>query len=243
MAELKRLLISPTRLIETRFLLLNRDESHYLKRVLRLRTGDSLAITDGCGHLWEGSLVNKQRVMIHTQSCEHQHNLRPTLGVAVSVIRHGFDDVVRMTCELGIDVIQPLQCERSVPHAEYRPERWDNILREAVEQCERLWCPKIAQLSSLETWLAKTTGQIAVGVTRSHDVLALGDWLVREADPFQTIWLILGPEGGWTEAEQESFTVHSASLVHLGPFILRSSTAAIAGAVELVRWRELQINS
>ena len=56
-------------------------------------------------------------------------------------------------------------------------------------------------------------------------------------------WLIVGPEGGWTSAERDALDNHSVAPIHLGGSILRTSTAAVAGAVELVRWRDQQLNS
>ena len=56
----------------------------------------------------------------------------------MALVRRGMDDVMRMACELGVDHVQPLQADRSVPQAEHRPERWGVILQEAVEQSERL---------------------------------------------------------------------------------------------------------
>jgi 16S rRNA (uracil1498-N3)-methyltransferase len=165
------------------------------------------------------------------------------LGLAVSIIRRGFDDVVRMACELGIDTIQPLRCERTVLQAEHRPDRWNTIVREAVEQCERLWQPTVLELNSLESWLNSSSGQKAVGVTRTKKLEPLGDWLEQIAIPAQTTWLIVGPEGGWTSAERDALHNHSVAPIHLGPSILRTSTAAVAGAVDLVRWREQQLNS
>ena len=56
--ELRRLLIPPDRFVGSELIKLQNDESHYLRRVLRLRIGDSLAISDGCGQLWQAELVD-----------------------------------------------------------------------------------------------------------------------------------------------------------------------------------------
>ena len=240
--ELRRLLIPPDRFVGSELLELHKDESHYLRRVLRLRIGDPLAISNGCGQLWYAELVDEHTVRTHPHPYEQAVQPHPKLGVAVSIIRRGFDDVVRMACELGIDTIQPLRCERTVPQAEHRPDRWNTIVREAVEQCERLWKPTVSELNSLDLWLDCTSGQKAVGVTRTHDVAPLKNWLEQKTTPTQNTWLIIGPEGGWTSAELDALNHHSVAPIHLGSSILRTSTAAVAGAVELIRWREQQLN-
>ena len=70
--------------------------------------------------------------------------------------------------------------------------------------------------------------------------MSLAQWLrtIAPADPATTIWLIIGPEGGWTSSEMESLDQNAAVPVQLGETILRSATAAVAGSVEMVRWRE-----
>ena len=82
-----------------------------------------------------------------------------------------------------------------------------------------------------------------VGVTRETAPLALDQWLRHRADPAQLTWLMVGPEGGWTQEELNQFTQAKIQSVQMGSTILRSSTAAVAGAVELVRWRDGLISS
>ena len=153
-------------------------------------------------------------------------------------MRRGMDEVVRMACELGIDRIQPLRCDRCVPQADHRPERWASIIREAVEQCERLWMPQLHEVKGLSQWLGEVEGIRLVGVTRETAAPSLHQCLRHKSDPLQRTWLMIGPEGGWASAEQNLFVEAGLQPVHMGSTILRSSTAAVAGAVELVRWRD-----
>ena len=60
----------------------------------------------------------------------------------------------------------------------------------------------------------------------------------HQADPVQLTWLMIGPEGGWTTQELKQFAEAKIQHVQMGSTILRSSTAAVSGAVELVRWRD-----
>ena len=140
-AERRRLLLSPDRLDQGGSVLLNTDEQHYLRRVLRLRCGDKVDVIDGCGRLTRATLMEPQLLGLDSSVQLIEPQAQPQLGLAVALMRRGMDEVVRMACELGIDRIQPLRCERCVPQADHRPERWATIIREAVEQCERLWIP------------------------------------------------------------------------------------------------------
>ena len=237
-AERRRLLLTPDRLADAGPVLLNTEEQHYLRRVLRLRCGDRVDVIDGCGRLTVATLVEPQSLALDTAPLKIEPMAHPQLGLAVALMRRGMDEVVRMACELGIDLIQPLRCDRCVPQADHRPERWASIIREAVEQCERLWLPQLHEVKGLSQWLEEVEGIRLVGVTRETAAPSLHQCLRHKSDPLQRTWLMIGPEGGWASAEQNLFVEAGLQPVHMGSTILRSSTAAVAGAVELVRWRD-----
>ena len=242
-AERRRLLLTPDRLNKGGPVLLNTDEQHYLRRVLRLRCGEQVDVIDGCGRLTRATLVEPQLLALDTTPQQIEPLAQPQLGLAVALMRRGMDEVIRMACELGIDQIQPLRCDRCIPQAEHRPERWSAIVREAVEQCERLWMPELFELKDLSQWMGDDRGQRLVGVTRETAPPALTQWLRHQADPVQLTWPMVGPEGGWTREELRLFSEAKIQPVQMGSTILRSSTAAVAGAVELVRWRDGLISS
>ena len=242
-AERRRLLLTPDRFKEDGPVLLNTEEQHYLRRVLRLRCGERVDVIDGCGRLTVATLVDPQMLALDKSPQTMEPPAQPQLGLAVALMRRGMDEVIRMACELGIDRIQPLRCERCVPQAEHRPERWAAIVREAVEQCERLWVPQLHDVKDLSQWMGEAEGLRLVGVTRQTASPALQQCLRHQDDPVQLTWLMVGPEGGWTAAEQTLFAEAAVQPVQMGATILRSSTAAVAGAVELVRWRDGLISS
>ena len=241
-AELRRLLIESERLADrdrNGSLVLRDDERHYLRRVLRLRAGAPVAVVDGRGHLWEGWLQEEGELLLPGR-CETTVPAKtPQLGLAIALVRRGMDDVMRMACELGVDCIQPLQATRCTPQAEYKPERWELILKEAVEQCERLWMPRLLPLSSTNDWWSTPTSNdaLAIATTRLEGLTALGPWLQRETPENHCVWLAIGPEGGWDPQEQAHAVGEGWSPISLSEDILRSSTAAIAGVAALSSWR------
>ena len=243
MAERRRLLLTPDRLAEGGSVLLNIEEQHYLRRVLRLRCGGRVDVTDGCGRLFTATLVEPQWLELNSALQQTEPLAQPQLGLAVALMRRGMDEVVRMACELGIDRIQPLRCDRCVPQADHRPERWATIIREAVEQCERLWIPQLHEVNGLSEWIGEQDGLRLAGVTRELAAPSLGQCLRQQGIASQLTWVVIGPEGGWTSAEQSLFDEAGVRPVRMGATILRSSTAAVAGAVELVRWRDGLISS
>ena len=246
-AELRRLLIEPQRLAalsdRNRVLILTENERHYLRRVLRLRVNDPVAVIDGCGHLWSARLSTDAAVTLDTDPAapaETEALPRQQLGLAVALVRRGMDDLLRMACELGVDRFQPLQTARCTPQAEHRPERWSSILREAAEQCERLWQPTLQPLRSLEEWSPPPPSQLVVAVTRCDQAQELSLWLERAAAPDQDLWLVIGPEGGWTAEEMVLFGQRQWQPVGLATTILRTSTAGVCAAVKLSSWRRIR---
>ena len=249
MAERRRLLIDPARLRGAQALSrigLTDSEARYLKRVLRLRPGAEVHVVNGCGQLFstrlttEGDLALDSDLGVLPEAIAAPH---PPLGLAVSVMRRGMDEVMRMACELGVDRLQPLQAQRCVPQAEYRPDRWGVILREAVEQCERLWAPELLPVLSTDDWWGTLSAENLrlIAVTRDQACSDLSTVLAAQKCLPGGCWITIGPEGGWTSAERVSAAEAGWCGVGLGGTILRSSTAAVAAATALCSWRrELQ---
>lgn len=247
MAERRRLLIEPARLRDAqaaRSIALTTAEARYLKRVLRLRPGAEVHVVSGCGQLFSTRLTAEAELAFENDPAEPLQTLaapRPRLGLAVALMRRGMDEVMRMACELGVDCLQPLQAQRCVPQAECRPERWEVILREAVEQCERLWAPQLLPVLSSDDWWGSPSAQSLrlIAVTRDQACSDLTNLLTVQQPASDCCWIAIGPEGGWTSAELRSADEAGWCGVGLGDTILRSSTAAVAAATALCSWRRM----
>jgi 16S rRNA (uracil1498-N3)-methyltransferase len=145
-----------------------------------------------------------------------------------------------MVCELGVDRLQPLLAARSSIGAERRAGRWPAILREATEQCERLWLPDLAPAVEASSWLSKPAPGLAlIATTRQQPLPLLGSLLaaIPAGESNGAIELAIGPEGGWSPQEEALALAAGRQAVSLGPHILRCSTAAVAGLSLLSQWR------
>ncbi|MFM7286769.1 MAG: RsmE family RNA methyltransferase [Cyanobium sp.] len=267
--EWRRLLVCPQRLAACAGRLeLLAEENHYLRRVLRLRGGEQLALLDGQGRLWTARLelvAGRGRepqppalAVLEQPLAEPllvQPPPRPALELAVALPRLDADGALRMACELGIDRFTPLQAARSVvPPERVRAQRLQAIVREAVEQCERLWLPQLAPEQVASQWfgcqLAELTGAAAaelrlLATTRRPGLVLLEDLLQAHPGPGaplivpQWIRLAIGPEGGWTGEEEDQAAAAGWLPVSLGDTILRTSTAAVLAAGWMAAWRRL----
>jgi 16S rRNA (uracil1498-N3)-methyltransferase len=266
--EWRRLLVAPERLAACAGrLTLRAEESHYLRRVLRLRGGEQLALLDGRGRLWTarlelasppagagrgreaplGAVAVLEQPLSQPLQC--QPATSPALELAVAMPRLDGDALLRMACELGIDRFTPLLAARSVAMERPRPQRQQAIVREAVEQCERLWQPQLALEQEalhcfISTLAAPHAGDAAelrlLATTRREGLPCLEDLVLQPVQPLQWIRMAIGPEGGWTPDEELQAEAAGWRPVSLGETILRTSTAAVLAAGWLAAWRRRQ---
>lgn len=210
--ELRRLLIAPERIAaltaggqEPAWLALEPQEGHYLERVLRFRPGDRLALVDGVGQLWTAVLEPERRLRLEQSPeapLQRQAPPTPLLELAMAIPKREADLVWRMATELGADRLQPLLAKRGAPGERCPLERWRVIVREATEQCERLWHPQLDSPCEAGTWLARPASGIALLATTRRDALPLCSQRLRHLAEGASdsalpagIRLAIGPEG------------------------------------------------
>lgn len=242
MAEQRRLLIPPDRLRASGgALVLTEAERHYLERVLRLRAGEGFTVIDGAGGLCEATLRPGGRADLEPSQPPAPLPM-PQLGLLAALVRRDFDVLLRMATELGVDHLVPLQADRSPPvTSSGRAPRWGSLLREASEQCERLWLPRLGDVTPARTALAAVAGPQErrwLCLTRREGIPPLLDELQGADASGDAAWLIAcGPEGGWSPQEESLALAAGWQPVSLGPTILRSSTAAVAALTLLSQFR------
>jgi len=254
--EARRLLIAPERIAAAaaRILPLEPAESHYLRRVLRARPGDGVEVIDGAGGLWSARLAEDGGMQLEQPPAaplRRSPRPEPLLTLALAVPRRDPDLVWRMATELGADRLQPLVAARSVATGRFPLERWQTILREAAEQCERLWLPQLGEPVAAGSWLAPDQeaggaggGLKLLATTRRGGLPHLRTVLSQHPPQgIPGVSLAIGPEGGWSPEEEQLAEAAGWRPVSLGDAILRSSTAAVAGMTELVSWRSLRLSS
>ena len=248
MAELRRLLISDNRIKsavnENNHISLKPQEIHYITRVMRFRTGEHLHVVDGKGRIWLSQFIANGLIRLSSNFYNPlcQEILPKTLvGLAVVIPKQGFDDVLRMSCELGIDVVQPLHSEHGVLNKinEDRFIRWETIINESLEQSERLWKPELRNTIGFTDWLNNhtTKGSIAIAATRISDTVPIESYLWNLSKDIEIVWTLIGPEGGWSRSEIKLALQKGCITVKLGNYILRTSTASIAATHAMMSWR------
>ena len=255
MTELRRLFIDALRLqtlcSENQLISLKGKESHYLNRVLRLKEGDVVNIVDGCGNLWQARLHESDFLQLCSKLEKpliKEARQKTLICLAVVIPKKGFEDVLRMSCEMGVDIFQPLISERRVFNNDNEDKfiRWNEILRQSVEQSERLWIPKLLKTIPIETWLNQSslTTSIsmatAIATTRRNESKEFQLWLSNLPKQLDQVWVLIGPEGGWSHNETALSIDKGCFAVNFGKNILRTSTAAIAASQLMASWRRIK---
>ncbi len=156
-----------------------------------------------------------------------------------------------MTTEIGIDVIQPIISERQIKkmsNQSLKMDRWDSIIKESVEQSERLWRPELYNFIELYDWINSLNKNdfVSISITRNDNTIGLRKWIsnlkINKEKNF-IIWNVIGPEGGWSTNEIVKFRNLKMQFIKLSENILRTSTAAINTASLLAECRDEVISS
>jgi len=213
----------------------------HVTRVLRLRVGEALTLFNGAGGEYAAGIeqVHDGGVAVtigEQRAIERESPLTLTLAQGVSRGER-MDLVVQKATELGVSGIVPLFTERSVvrlgaQQAERKLNHWRAITIAACEQSGRNRLPNVAPPLSLADWLRSGADRDGGRLLLSPAATARIDALPR---PATSVTVLIGPEGGLTNAEQEAAVAAGFLPVRLGPRVLRTETAAIAALALLQR--------
>lgn len=207
-------------------------------QVLRLKEGDPLTLFNGHGGEYPATLTRLEKRAATAELgelAELSRESRLEIGLAQAVASgEKMDFILQKGVELGISAFQPLQSERSVvrlagERAEKRVARWQDIVISACEQSGRNRVPQVLPLQAFGDWI-KTPPADAVCLMLSPQGTQS---LASLATAPQTVWLLVGPEGGLSAAEEQQALAAGWLPLKLGERILRTETAALAAVAAL----------
>ena len=234
----------PAGILKTKKIVLERELSHRLRHVLRLRSGDHVILLDGRGseHEVEIEEVDSPHVTAHVVA-QHEGLAEPKTRVTLyqSLIKGDrFDWVLEKGTEIGVSRFVPLLTRRSVmrprPERFERSDRWQRIVREAAEQCGRSVLPEVTPPMELPDALKAARG-LCLLPWENEDGVSLRSALrqaVQSPEGVKEVSLFIGPEGGFARQEVDSVLEQGMRTVSLGSRILRSETAGIVAAAAVL---------
>lgn len=218
---------------------LEEGPSRHLARVLRMQPGRELVLFNGTGGEFEAVIdeVGKRAVTVQVGEFNAHNRESPLrLELAIGLSRgERMDWVLQKATELGVTHIRPLLTERtevklSAERLEKRLNHWRQVIISACEQCQRNLLPDLAPPQKLESWLQDNNSQLRL-VLHHRDSRSL-----PEIETPESVALLIGPEGGLSDAEIVMARAAGCTPVTLGPRVLRTETAPVA-AISLVQYR------
>jgi 16S rRNA (uracil1498-N3)-methyltransferase len=216
--------------------------ANHITRVLRLRSGDALTVFDGSGGEFGARIeeFRKDTVVVSVEDHRPLDRESPlTLTLAQGVSRgERMDWIIQKATELGASRIVPVFTKRSVvrlddKQAERKLQHWRAITVAACEQCGRNRLPDLVTPVDFFDVLPESFAQ---GTTRLL-LSPSGELRIDDLRDIQTgVTVLIGPEGGLDEVEQDSALRAGFKAVRMGPRVLRTETAAIAALTILQRY-------
>jgi 16S rRNA (uracil1498-N3)-methyltransferase len=211
------------------------DEGFHAATVRRIRPGERLVLGDGAGTLARCEVEQAGRDGLRARVLE-RWNVAPG-GPAVTVVQalpksERSELAIEVATEAGADAFLAWRAARCVANWEGARvdkglRRWRAVARSAARQSRRAHIPPVDGVLSTAELVHRVREQVAAGSTvlALHESATdrLADALVAQAD---SVWLVVGPEGGIAPDEIAALTDAGAVAVRLGPQVLRTSTAA-----------------
>ena len=213
---------------------LSLDERHHIVNVFRKRPGDQIEITNGSGRvaIAEVEKIDRQSVACRVLKITEVSPPLPRIHLAISTIRpKRMDWAVEKLTELGCCTIQPLIFKYTNVKA-FKINHLQKIAISALKQSKQAFLPKLSALQSFSDWLQQlpaTSKSLRLLAHLSES--AQGMPTINLAD-FQDIWVIIGPEGGFSDSELALANANECRAIKLSDSILRSETAAIAAVAQ-----------
>lgn len=198
------------------------------KRVLRYRAGQEVILFDGFEHERLYKITELTDKEAHIQQVTDIVIKKPTKDIylAWSLLKKDKNDWVIQKCtELGVNHFIPVLAERSEKTG-FNEDRARRIITEASEQCGRGNIPSIREPLTLDVLISEFKDKLPIIVLDQS-----GKPVDRH---IQKCLLIIGPEGGWSQAEMDQLKQAEANIVSLGDFTHRAETASVAAASKLL---------
>ena len=212
---------------------LSKEQSHYALTVLRMKHQRPVEIFNGQGQQAQATLLITSRrtadLLIDSVTCPQTES--PLQTVLLQGISKGerMDYTLQKTVELGITIIQPLfteHCDVKLDDDKLDKKRqhWQDIVISACEQSGRNVVPQVLTPLTLTDWLAhnQTANGLVLDPYAPNTLKTLPPTMADNP-----IHLLIGPEGGLSDAEVQQATQAGLTPVKLGPRILRTETAGV----------------
>jgi 16S rRNA (uracil1498-N3)-methyltransferase len=221
---------------------LDNDDAHHAIKVLRLKLGEVIKISDGVKKWVSGSIIeiSKKELTISISERGNFEEKKPELVLVQAVTKSERNkEMLELAIEAGVDRIIPWQAERSISKWQSdSAQKWEIGIKEACKQARQVRLPKLMPIlttAGVVQLLSKDARIIVFHESASEKFAQL-----QLPESLASIYLVIGPEGGISQNELSIFENGGSKIVRLGETVLRSAHAGFAAIsavqTKLGRW-------
>jgi 16S rRNA (uracil1498-N3)-methyltransferase len=221
---------------------LDKDDAHHAIKVLRLKLGEVIKISDGVKKWVSGSIIeiSKKELTISISERGDFEEKKPELVLVQAVTKSERNkEMLELAIEAGVDRIIPWQAERSISKWQSdSAQKWEIGIKEACKQARQVRLPKLMPMlttAGVAQLLSKDARIIVFHESASEKFAQL-----QLPESLASIYLVIGPEGGISQSELSKFENGGSKIVRLGETVLRSAHAGFAAIsavqTKLGRW-------
>ncbi len=207
----------------------DQQESRHIAKVLRLKVGDRLFLTDGNGYFYDAEIseVSSKYCSVNILKKEYQKKHDYYLHVAISPTKSNdrFEWFLEKATEIGIDEITPLLTKNS-ERTKIKVDRYRKVIESAMKQSHKAFHPKLNDLTSLENFLNQDLDYDKKLMAHCYDTHKYS--LKQLVSVKQRVLIMIGPEGDFTMEEIEHSKKMGIYPLSLGAYRLRTETAGVA---------------
>ncbi len=217
------------------------DEAHHAVTVQRRAVGEVLEVVDGAGTRVTGEVVATGDRLLELRVDAVSRDVDPEATLVQALAKNGRDEqAIESAVELGVTRIVPWASARAIvqwrgPKMAKGRSRWAALAAAAAKQSRRALVPPVEDLVATDALVQR----VATAVSAGDRVLVLHEKAdaplagLAWPDPAVPVWIVVGPEGGISDAEVEALAAAGGEPVLLGPHVLRASSAGPAALAAL----------
>ena len=211
---------------------LDKSQSHYLTKVMRLKKNDIFSLFNKTGE-WEAKILNITKDFVEfksTKQLRQKENVQE-LWLAFSPIKSNYQNfMIQKATELGVSKFLPIIFDRTIVR-KINKDRLEKIVIEACEQSNRISIPSIEKAQNLKSFLNSNSMNLIF-----TDLNSDNKKIEKKKVSDEPICIIIGPEGDFSEHErQEILSFKGVQALKINDNILRSETAVIS-AISIINY-------
>ncbi len=217
--------------IKNKDMLLEESDIRHIKKVMRMNINDKIEVVyNNKLHICEITSLKPFNIKV-IEKLDEDKKTKIELTVAVALVKEQkMDLILQKLTELGVSRIIPVSMERSIVKLDKerfnkKKVRWESICKEASEQSKRTNIPIIEDIKSIKDLTKEDADLKLVASTKEKEKLL--NYYLQSIEDCAKIIMVIGPEGGISDKEEDILVSNGYNRVSFGNLIFRVETATI----------------